>query len=220
MEIKKINRIGLAVKDLDKAIDFFVNVLGAKRGVVYRKDESENYQLIEDEIPAEGLKSYYMTLGGLQIELMSPTDEDGNIAKFIQKRGEGLMTLSFQVEDLDAAIRELEEKGVRIVGKMLDHYTQLGDEKVHTPYCFIHPKDFFGNDGGTGRPLDLERERDFTKGMICVKGLCIKGPFYVSAGYIPTRQQGCDRDRGGKRAWQGHGHCPGRGRSPCGGHGP
>jgi methylmalonyl-CoA epimerase len=85
-----------------------------------------------------------VTLGGIQVELMSPTDEDGNIAKFIQKRGEGLMTLSFQVEDLDGTIKEMEEKGVRVVGKMLDHYTELGGEKVHTPYCFMHPKDFFG----------------------------------------------------------------------------
>jgi methylmalonyl-CoA/ethylmalonyl-CoA epimerase len=144
MQIKKINRIGIAVKDLDKAIDFLVNVLGAKRGVTYRKDESENYELLQDEIPTEGLKSYYVTLGGLQIELMSPTNEEGNIGKFIQKRGEGLMTISFQVENLDATLKELEGKGVRVVGKMMDHYTQMGDKKVHTPYCFIHPKDFFG----------------------------------------------------------------------------
>ena len=144
MNIKKINRLGIAVKDLDKAIGFFVNILGAKRGVLYRKDETENYQLIEDEIPSEGLKSYYVTLGGLQIELMSPTDKKGNIARFIEKRGEGLMTISFQVEDLDGTIKEFEEKGVRIVGKMLDHYTQLGDDNVSTPYGFIHPKDFFG----------------------------------------------------------------------------
>jgi methylmalonyl-CoA/ethylmalonyl-CoA epimerase len=144
MQIKKINRIGIAVKELDKAIDFMVNVLGAKRGVTYRRDESENYQLVQDEIPAEGLRSYYVTLGGLQIELMSPTNEEGNIGKFIQKRGEGLMTISFQVEDLDAAVKELEGKGVRVIGKMLDHYTRIGNERVHTPYCFIHPKDFFG----------------------------------------------------------------------------
>jgi methylmalonyl-CoA/ethylmalonyl-CoA epimerase len=144
MQVKKINRIGIAVKDLDKAVDFLVNVLGAKRGVIYRRDESENYQLLQDEIPSEGLRSYYLTLGSLQIELMSPTSEEGNIGRFIQKRGEGLMTLSFQVEDLEVAVNELEGKGVRVVGKMLDHHTQIGNERVHTPYCFIHPKDFFG----------------------------------------------------------------------------
>jgi methylmalonyl-CoA/ethylmalonyl-CoA epimerase len=144
MQVKKINRIGIAVKDLDKAVDFLVNVLGAKRGVIYRRDESENYQLLQDEIPSEGLRSYYLTLGSLQIELMSPTSEEGNIGRFIQKRGEGLMTLSFQVEDLEVAVNELEGKGVRVVGKMLDHHTQIGNEMVHTPYCFIHPKDFFG----------------------------------------------------------------------------
>jgi methylmalonyl-CoA/ethylmalonyl-CoA epimerase len=144
MQIKKINRIGIAVKNLDNAVDFLVNVLGAKRGVTYQRDESENYQLLQDEIPAEGLKSYYVTLGGLQIELMSPTTEEGNIGKFIQRRGEGLMTISLQVEDLQAAVSELEGKGVRVTGKKLDHFTQIGNEKVHTPYCFIHPKDFFG----------------------------------------------------------------------------
>ena len=144
MEIQKIHRVGIAVKDLEKSKDFLINVLGAKRGVVYQRDETEHYDLVEDNIPEEGLKSYYVTLGGLQIELMSPTDEDGNIAQFIKRKGEGLMTVSFQVDDMEETIKYLEEKGVRIVGKMLDHYTTLGDEKVHTPYCFIHPKDFFG----------------------------------------------------------------------------
>jgi len=144
MEIKRVHRIGIAVKDPQKALDFFVNILGAKQGVLYRKDETENYQLVEDEIPAEGLKSYYLTLGGLQIELMSPTHQEGNIAKFIQKHGEGLMTISFQVDDLEESMKELEAKGIRIVGKMLDHYTQIGDKKIHTPYCFVHPRDCFG----------------------------------------------------------------------------
>ncbi len=142
--IKKIHRIGIAVKDLEKSKDFFLNVLGAKKGVVYRKDETENFSLVGDDIPSEGLKSFYVTLGELQIELMSATDEDGNIARFIKSKGEGLMTISFQVEDLDESIEYLESKGVRVVGKMLDHYTTLDGEKIHTPYCFIHPKDFFG----------------------------------------------------------------------------
>lgn len=144
LRIDKVHRIGIAVKDLDKAVDFMVNVLGAKNGVVYRRDETEHFNLVSDTIPQEGLKSHYVTLGGLQIELMSPTGDDGPIAGFLNKKGEGLMTISFKVEDLDEAIKELEEKGVRVVGKMLDHYTTIGGEKIHTPYCFIHPKDFFG----------------------------------------------------------------------------
>jgi len=144
MKIKKIPRIGIAVKELEKAKDFFLNVLGATKGIVYQKDETEHYDFVEDEIPEEGLKSYYVTLGGLQIELMAPTDEDGNIATFIKKRGEGLMSIILQVDDLDESIDYMKSKGVRIVGEMLDHHLEVGDEKVHTPYCFIHPKDFFG----------------------------------------------------------------------------
>jgi len=144
MQVEKIPRIGIAVKDLEKAKDFFINVLGAKSGIVFQSDKTKSYEMVEDEIPSEGLKSCYFTLGGLQIELMSPTDEDGNIANFIKKNGEGLMSISFVVDDLDESIQYLESKGVRIVGKMLDHYTQFGDDKVHTPYCFMHPKDFFG----------------------------------------------------------------------------
>ncbi len=144
MQVEKIPRIGIGVKDLEKAKDFFINVLGAKSGIVFQSDETKSYEVVEDEIPSEGLKSCYFTLGGLQIELMSPTDEDGNIARFIKKRGEGLMTITFVTDDLDENIKYLESKGVRIVGKMLDHYAQFGDDKVHTPYCFIHPRDFFG----------------------------------------------------------------------------
>jgi methylmalonyl-CoA/ethylmalonyl-CoA epimerase len=139
MEVEKIPRIGIAVKDLEKAKDFLINVFGAKTGIKFK-----GYDFVEDEIPSEGMKSCYLTLGGLQIELMSPTDEDGNIANFIKKKGEGLMSISFVVDDLNESIQYLESKGVRIVGKMLDHHTRFGDDKVHTPYCFMHPKDFFG----------------------------------------------------------------------------
>jgi methylmalonyl-CoA epimerase len=142
--IEKIHRIGIAVKDLEKAKHFFLDVLGAKEGVVYRRDETEHFNLVADNIPSEGLKSFYVTLGGLQIELMSATNSDGNIGRFLQKHGEGLMTISLKVKDMAESIAYLESKGVRIMGKMLDHFTELDGQRIHTPYCFIHPKDFFG----------------------------------------------------------------------------
>ncbi len=144
MHVKKIPRIGIAVRDLEKAKDFFINVLGATRGIDYGRDETEHIEFIEDEIQEEGLISYYVTLGGLQIELMAPTDEDGHIATFLKKKGEGLMSIVLQVDDLDESIQHMKSNGARIVGEMLDHQLQVGDEKIHTPYCFIHPKDFFG----------------------------------------------------------------------------
>ncbi|RMF97771.1 MAG: hypothetical protein D6734_01330 [Candidatus Schekmanbacteria bacterium] len=146
LKVKDVHRIGVIVRDLDKAVDFFTNVLGARKGITYRKDETENYQLVYDEIPPEGLKSCYVTIGkDFQIELMAPTDENGNIAKLLEKRGEGIATLCFQVEDVNEAIEFLESKGIRIVGKeRLDWKTKIGDQEIHTPYVFIHPKDCFG----------------------------------------------------------------------------
>jgi len=144
MEIKSVPRIGIAVKDIEKAKDFLINVLGAKSGVIWKPEGTEGYEIVGDVIPEEGLDSYYLTLGGFQIELMAPTDEDGNIAQFIKKQGEGLMSITLQVDDYEESIKYLESKGVRIVGKMPDYSYQFGDEKVPSPYCFIHPKDFFG----------------------------------------------------------------------------
>ena len=111
------------------------------------KDENENYQLVYDVSPHEGLKSCYITLGkDFQIELMAPSNEDGTIAKLLEKRGEGIFTVCFQVDDVNEAIELLESKGVRIVGKeQLNWKTKVGDGKeIATPYVFIHPKDCFG----------------------------------------------------------------------------
>ncbi len=144
MKIEKIPRIGIAVKDLEAAKHIFINILGAESGITHQKDETSSITIVEDEIPSEGLKSYFLTLGELQIELMSPSDENGKIAQYIQSRGEGLMTISFKVDDLNESIEYFESKGIRIIGKMLDHHTELDGERHHTPYCFTHPSDFFG----------------------------------------------------------------------------
>jgi len=146
LNVKDVHRLGIIVRDLDKAVDFFTNVLGGKKGITYRKDESENYQLVYDEIAPEGLKSCYITLGkDFQLELMAPSNEDGTIAKLLEKRGEGIFTVCFQVDDVDEAIELLESKGVRIVGKeQLNWKTKVEGGEIATPYVFIHPKDCFG----------------------------------------------------------------------------
>ncbi|MBI5375928.1 MAG: VOC family protein [Candidatus Schekmanbacteria bacterium] len=150
-KVKDVHRLGVIVKDLEKAVDFFVNNFGAKKGIVYRKDETENFPIVYDEIEPEGLKSCYVTLGqDFQIELMSPSKPDGNIAKLLEKRGEGILTVCFQVDSVDEAIKELESKGVRIVGKeQLNWITKIkmadgSIKEVPTPYVFVHPKDAFG----------------------------------------------------------------------------
>ena len=145
LNVKDVHRIGILVKDLDKAVKLFTTIFGAKVGITYRKDETENFQLTYDEIPPVGLKSAYLTIGeGFQIELMAASTPDGVMAKEIERKGEGIYSISFQVENVVEAIKDLEASGVRVVGKQLDWKTKTNQGDVHTPYALTHPKDTCG----------------------------------------------------------------------------
>ncbi len=116
---EKIDRIAIAVKDLDKAKDFFSDLLDIDFDIV-----AENEGL--------GMRGAYSALG---LELIEPSGPDSMIEKFIRKRGEGLWALVIKVRDMDAAVKRFKEKGLRVAGEI-----RMGTMRE----VAFHPKDSYG----------------------------------------------------------------------------
>ena len=128
--VLKIDRMGLAVKDFDASRDFFEEKFGAVFGDVY-------------DIPGQGFKYAPFTMGGFTFELLSPTSPDSVIAKFLEKRGEGVHHFTFQVANLDRAIAAITKAGYRIAAR-IQYPPEVLFEGVHWEEAFLHPKDACG----------------------------------------------------------------------------
>ncbi len=100
MKAKSIDHISIAVRDLAKARKIYEETLGMELFVEYVA-ESEKIKVAR----------YY--LGDVALELMESTSPDGDVAKFIEKKGEGVYLVSYRVEDIDEALNELKAKGER-----------------------------------------------------------------------------------------------------------
>ena len=122
MNISHIEHLGIAVKSLEEAIPYYENILGLKC-----------YSI--EEVADQKVKTAFFKVGQTKIELLEPTSEDSTIAKFIEKRGEGIHHLAFAIEDgVDNALAEVEAKGVRLIDKA----PRKGAEGLNI--AFLHPK--------------------------------------------------------------------------------
>jgi methylmalonyl-CoA/ethylmalonyl-CoA epimerase len=104
MKIEKIDHICFAVKDLEATKKIYKENLGLVPAVEYRA-ESEYIKVAR----------YY--IGEVALELMESTSPEGEVAKFIEKKGEGVFLISYKVDDLDNALTELKAKGVDLIDK-------------------------------------------------------------------------------------------------------
>jgi methylmalonyl-CoA/ethylmalonyl-CoA epimerase len=120
-----IEHIGIAVKNLTEAIPYYENVLGLKC-----------YNI--EEVPDQKVKTAFFMIGQTKLELLESTAEDGPIAKFIEKKGEGLHHLAFAVNNLAESLPETEAKGIRLI----DQKPRKGAEGLNI--AFLHPKFTFG----------------------------------------------------------------------------
>jgi methylmalonyl-CoA/ethylmalonyl-CoA epimerase len=120
-----IEHIGIAVKNLDEAITFYENVLGLKCYAI-------------EEVKDQKVKTAFFKIGETKIELLESTDSDGPIGKFIEKRGEGVHHIAFNVNNLPEKLKELEQKGVQLIDKV----PKKGAEGLDI--AFLHPKYTFG----------------------------------------------------------------------------
>ena len=124
MNISHIEHLGIAVKSLDEAIPYYENILGMKC-----------YSI--EEVADQKVKTAFFKVGQTKLELLEPTSDESPIAKFIEKRGEGIHHLAFAVEDGVAnALAEMEGKG------LIDKAPRKGAEGLNI--AFIHPKSTHG----------------------------------------------------------------------------
>lgn len=119
--VKKVDHIGVAVKNLDDALNFYENILGLK---------SAGKEVVEEQ----KVTVAFLPIGDSEVELLESTEEDGPIARYIAKNGEGVQHIAFRVDNIEAAIAEMKEKGVR----MIDEKPRYGAGGARIAFC--HPK--------------------------------------------------------------------------------
>ncbi len=121
MKNKKIEHIGIAVKDLKKTVPFYEDVLGL---------EKTSVEKVEDQ----GVNIAFFQLGESKIELLEPLNDESPIARFIEKSGEGIHHMAVLVEDIEEKIEDMKEKGAQFIG---DKPT-MGAEGMKV--IFVHPR--------------------------------------------------------------------------------
>ena len=119
--MNKIEHVGIAVKDLEKANETFAKILG-----------KEHYMI--EEVEVEGVKTSFFKLGESKIELLEAKNPDSPIAKFIDKRGEGMHHIAIHVDDIEKEMLRLKANGFELIR---EHYSKGADNKL---ICFLHPK--------------------------------------------------------------------------------
>ena len=120
-----IEHIGIAVESLEVAIPYYEKVLGLKC-----------YSI--EEVADQKVKTAFFKIGQTKIELLESTSPDGPIGKFIEKKGQGVHHIAFAVDDVNKALTEVEEAGVRLVDKK----GRKGAEGLNIG--FLHPKSTLG----------------------------------------------------------------------------
>ena len=119
--LKKIEHIGIAVKDLNASNELFKKLLG----VPHYKTEA---------VASEGVTTSFFDVGTHKIELLEATDANSPIAKFIAKKGEGVHHIAFEVEDIEAELARLNEEGFELIHETAK---EGADNKR---IAFLHPK--------------------------------------------------------------------------------
>ena len=117
----KIEHIGIAVKDLKKSNELFTKLFGK----AFYKIES---------VESEHVSTSFFMLGESKIELLEASSPDSAIAKFIEKKGEGIHHIAYDVDDIHAEMKRLQEEGFELINK---EPKKGADNKL---ICFLHPK--------------------------------------------------------------------------------
>ena len=119
--VRKVDHIGVAVSNLEEALKVYTDVLGLKL---------HGTEVVEEQ----KVRVAFMPVGDTEIELLESTDPEGPIAKFIEKRGEGIQHIAFRVDDIEEALEQMRRKGVRLI----DEKPRYGAGGARI--AFLHPK--------------------------------------------------------------------------------
>jgi len=145
-----IDHVGIAVPDLDDALEFYANTFGLRS--------------VHEEVNEEqGVREAMLAVGdsGSCIQLLAPLSEDSTIAKFLERNGQGIQQLAYRVGDIDAVSATLRERGVRLL------YDAPKNGTAGSRVNFVHPKDAGGvlvelvepGSGHSGRAVPAGRPR-------------------------------------------------------------
>jgi len=121
MKVLKIDHLGIAVKSIEEGKSFWTNVLGL---------EFEGSETVE----SQKVTTAFFPVGESEVELLESTAPDGPIAKYLEKKGEGIQHIAFRVKNIEEALNELKAKGVRLI----DEKPRIGAGGAKI--AFLHPK--------------------------------------------------------------------------------
>lgn len=121
VKAKGLDHVAIAVKDLDKAISVYRDALGLELAEI-------------EDVPEQRVRTAIFGHGMGRVELICPTDSDNGVARFLEKRGEGLHHVCIEVEDIDAALASLKARGAPLI----DETPKIGAGGARI--AFIHPK--------------------------------------------------------------------------------
>ena len=123
--IEKIDHIGIAVRSIEKASELFSNLLGLK-------------VTGEERVEEQKVKVAFLPLGDSELELLESTEPEGPIARFIEKKGEGIQHIAFRVDNIEKTLEKLKKEGIRLIDEKPRY--GAGGAKI----AFLHPKDTNG----------------------------------------------------------------------------
>lgn len=123
--VKALNHVGIAVRSIAEQRPFYEDTLGAE------------FEGLE-EVASQKVRVAFFRIHEVRLELLEPTDPSSPVAKFLEKRGEGLHHLAFTVENIQDRIAELKASGMR----MIDETPRVGAH--HMQIAFVHPKSTHG----------------------------------------------------------------------------
>ena len=121
MKVLKIDHLGIAVNSIDDGKKFWSDILGL---------DFEGAETVAEQ----KVTTAFFPVSESEVELLESTSPDGPVAKYIEKKGTGIQHVAFRVEDIDAALAELKEKGV----KLIDQEPRIGAGGARI--AFLHPK--------------------------------------------------------------------------------
>ena len=123
--IKKIDHIGIVVNDIEEALKVYQQALGLSLAEVQERPDQE-------------VTIAFLPTGESEIELVQPVTSDSSVAKFLQKRGEGIHHICLEVDDIEKTLADLQEKGLQLI----DETPRTGPEGER--FAFVHPKSTHG----------------------------------------------------------------------------
>ena len=118
--LRKIHHVGIVVRNLDAAYTFYRDTLGLH---VHKE------AVVEDQ----GVRAALLTIGNSEIELLEPINQNGGVAKFLERRGEGLHHICFETNDVAAELAATKAKGIELID-------QTPRQGLAGMICFLHPK--------------------------------------------------------------------------------